>query len=282
MENHKTRSDDLLPALVSVCIEVGRTLSEFERALAPLAKALSDTLHQVSRLVQPALPYVVAFARFSRIVDGVGGTGWVPHRSVPLNEIEPLIEDESKLDEYLASYYEQHWTAIRQDIVSRLDGYHVDDETRNTFREALDAHEDGHYRCVCRVLFPEIERSIRSRFDVVEIGKSLSKRKIGDVLNGTTLGEVITGDPLAYSRFRLLVQHVYEHVDNEGVQRIENVAVPNRHAALHGLVPYSTKKHSINMILMSDYMLEFFSSIEPARVHGAIDRKPNAARNGSS
>ena len=279
MESQRVQSEDLVPALVSVGIEAGRTLSEFQRMLAPFSKTVSDSLRQLSEVIRPVLPHLVAFARFSRIVDAVGCTGWVPHRSVPLNKVEPLINDVTSLEKYLASYYEQHWTYIRQDISSRLHGYHVDDETRDTFREALEAHDNGHYRCVCRVLFPEIERSIRSRFNVVEIGTNLSRRKIRDVLNGTTLGEVITGDPLAYSRFRLLVQHVYEHVDGEGVQKVEEISTPNRHAALHGLVTYSTKKHSINMILMFDFMLEFFSSIDPARVHSARNRRSGDARN---
>lgn len=279
MEDRRIQPEDLVPALVSACTTAGRTLSEFERTLAPAAEALSNTLRQVSAVIRPVLPYFVAFARFSRIVDAIGGTGWVPHRSVPLKQIEALIDDVPRLDEYFASYYEQHWTDVRQDIVSRLDGYHVDDETRDTIREAFEAHEYGHYRCVCRVLFPEVERSIRSRFNVVEVGRSLSKRKITDVFNGTTLGEVINGDPLSYRRFRLLVQHVYERLDSTSVQKIKDVSTPNRHAALHGLVTYSTKKHSINMILMADFMLEFFSSIDPARVHGAIYPTSGGARN---
>ena len=40
-------------------------------------------------------------------------------------------------------------------------GTTVDDEAKTTFGEALNAHEAGFYRSVCRVLMPEIERVSR-------------------------------------------------------------------------------------------------------------------------
>ena len=269
MENQRLRLDDFAPALVRACAELARTLSEIHRAVVPSVIALSDTLRRTSEAVAP---YLQAFARFSQTVDAVNATGWVPHRSLPLGEVLSLSDDVPRLDTYIDAYYEKHWIGMRQDITSRLSGYAVDDETKATFEEAFEAHENGHYRCVCRVLFPEIERMIRSKFNVVEIGESLSRRKIGNVLNGTTLKDVIAGDPLAYSRFRLLAQHVYERVEDEDLERVERESTPNRHAALHGLVTYSTKKHSINTILISDFMLELFSSIDPSRVQSVVPR----------
>ena len=38
-----------------------------------------------------------------------------------------------------------------------ISSYNITSEAKATFREALDAHEAGLYRCVCRVLFPEIQ-----------------------------------------------------------------------------------------------------------------------------
>ena len=36
--------------------------------------------------------------------------------------------------------------------------------------------------------------------------------------------------------------------------------VPNRHASIHGLVSYSTFKHSMNMIIMADYIFQILTS----------------------
>jgi hypothetical protein len=38
--------------------------------------------------------------------------------------------------------------------------------------------------------------------------------------------------------------------------------VPNRHAAIHGLVSYTSLKSSLNAILVADYLLQALSTIK--------------------
>ena len=52
------------------------------------------------------------------------------------------------------------------------------------------------------------------------------------------------------------VEHMYAQVDDDNREEFEQNAIPNRHATLHALVPYSTHKHSMNMIIMADYLLQ--------------------------
>ena len=66
---------------------------------------------------------------------------------------------------------------IRQDIESRLSQYHISEETKETFREALSAHEIGHFRCVCCVLFPTIEREFRRHF-FEDSARSINSKKM--------------------------------------------------------------------------------------------------------
>ena len=141
---------------------------------------------------------------------------------------------------------------------SRLADYHIDDEARATFREALSAHEAGHYRCVCRVLFPEIERMIGA-------GRVGLKQMLEELTG--------TGDPASfafrerfgYVLFGRLVNHAYEQVNEDEREGFERDPVPNRHAAMHGLVPYSTHKHSVNMLILMDYVFRILPPIKDSQ-----------------
>ena len=48
------------------------------------------------------------------------------------------------LNKRLSTYYRTCWSEIRDDMKLHLADYHIDDEARETFREALLAHEGGH------------------------------------------------------------------------------------------------------------------------------------------
>ena len=151
---------------------------------------------------------------------------------------------------------------IRCDIVSHLETYRIDEATKATFKEALDAHENGHYRSVCRVLFPEIEKTIRTRFTDGKIGHSISRRIIESTINTADIRHLILDNPLNIILFRKFSKHAYRNVYDSNLEEIKIDDSPNRHAAMHGLVDYSSKKNSINMIVMADYILHFLSSID--------------------
>ena len=56
--------------------------------------------------------------------------------------------------------------------------------------------------------------------------------------------------------FGRLFEHLYETVNKENKSVFVEDDVPNRHAAIHGLVSYSTHKHSVNMIIIADYFFQ--------------------------
>ena len=88
-------------------------------------------------------------------------SGWLPHHSTPFELVDACNGDSEALRRRLRQFYEERWPEIRQEIETRLVAYELDDEAKATFREALDAHESGLYRCVCRLLPPELERIAR-------------------------------------------------------------------------------------------------------------------------
>ena len=124
---------------------------------------LSEALRQWERLVGPvmrrlkewsdaAAPHLQAFREWNRTVDALNEVGWLPYHSASFHYVEECGDDLLLLERRFSEYYRTRWREIRDDMESRLEDYHIDDEARETFREALSAHEAGYYRCVCRVV----------------------------------------------------------------------------------------------------------------------------------
>ena len=141
-----------------------------------------------------------------------------------------------------------------------MDRYQITAETKATLREALSAHGTGHYRCVCRVLFPEIDREFRIHFFEDAAGSISSKKMLEKLTDRGALENFLPREAYGWILFDRLVHHLYEPVDDNNRTHYEQNYVPNRHASTHGLVSYSTLKHSMNMIIMADYVFQVLTS----------------------
>ncbi|MYH29741.1 MAG: hypothetical protein F4137_13005 [Acidobacteria bacterium] len=234
-----------LEALNTWSVAAAPILEEFNR----LAATMAETMERF----QPALKQ---FHERKQTHDALDEVGWLPHPSVPYRIVEGCGEDLALLDSRIAEYYRTQWIEIRDEMTSSLAEYHIDDEARATFREALTAHEAGLYRCVCRLLFPEIERMIGA-------GRRVGSRKMLQKLTDS-------GDPrnrelrelFDWVMLERLRTHAYAQVEECEQARFERDPVPNRHAAMHGLVAYSTHKHSMNMLILTDYVFRILRPIE--------------------
>lgn len=240
-----------------------RYVEPLAEAIAPIATQLSAVFQQLAvslgpvneglrKLAEASAPYLAKWselaprlAEWSRTVDALNEVGWLPYHTAPFHHVAECGDDLDLLDRRFSEYYRTRWSEIRHDMESRLEDYHIDDEARETFREALSAHEAGLYRCVCRVLFPEIERTI---------GTGLGSKRLLEKLTGTgDLADYAFREVFGCVLFGRLVRHVYESGTRESFERDP---VPNRHAAMHGLVSYSTHKHSVNMLILTDYIFQ--------------------------
>ena len=231
----------------------------------------------------------------------LGRVGWLPHYTIPFEQIAEFGDDVELIRSELLDYYTSNWQNVRAEIEARLSDYMVDGEAKATLREALDAHEAGFYRCVCRVLFPEIERVFR---------KGLFGNKIGPIPYSEFI-EKLTDDDKSIDAFihrglydLTIFAHLTEAVREEqriaegqkptasddtifglftGVRREEHVerlkrnAIPNRHAAIHGLVAYSTQQNSLNTIFVADYIFEVVGSFKLRRPCRNVDPRPFAS-----
>ena len=209
------------------------------------------------RNLGPLLTAAGKLARHARNAQALDDAGWLPHYSTPFDRCNECGGDLDALYEFLSGHYRERWTEIRRDIEARLMQYDVDDEAKATFREALDAHEAGLYRSVCRVLMPELERVSRRELHGDGMEPITSQKLLQELTAQLHMSSVEPAGFYNLNLFRRLSKHLYEHLsDEEDRQRFERDPVPNRHAAVHGLVVYSSMQNSLNTLFMAEYIFQ--------------------------
>ena len=236
-------------------------LQLLKKSLEPLTEAMAGLSQAIAPYMQAMAPYIKYFVRYHKFIESVRPTGWLPYHTVSIDFVEECGDDVALLDERLTSFYENNWEAIRRDIEARLDQYHISEDAKATFREALSAHSAGYYRCVCRVLFPEIEREFRIHFFEDKTGRISSKKMLEQLNNRGKLVDLLPREAYGWILLGRLIRHLYEEVNDSNRAEYEKDCVPNRHAAAHGLLPYATHKHSMNMIIMADYVFQILTAL---------------------
>lgn len=202
-------------------------------------------------------------AQIGRNTQALDDAGWLPHYSTPFGVVEECNDDTAALQARLEKHYQDDWHDIRRDIEFRLARYDADDEAKDTFREALIAHETGLYRSVCRVLLPEIERVARIELHGGSLGHITSQPLLRQLAGSLSPASVEPKGLYGLNLFRRLTEHLYATIRTEpDQQRFAQDPVPNRHAAVHGLVIYSSMQNSLNTIFMADYIFQVISFLK--------------------
>ena len=287
-----------------------------------IAKAISQHLEPLVKrwlhLMETAAPILLKvtseFAKWNFSSEVLGKAGWLPHYTMPFDHIAECGKDNDAIRSRLLDYYKNNWKNVRSEIEARLSDYKIDAEAKATFREALDAHEAGLYRCVCRVLFPEIERVLRQELFDDEIrrepityeefirkligdkkpidGKKKSPRRriptvrkpvddnksidafiheglydlsiFGHLTKAVREKDRIERREKPVSESDKLIFGLFTGVKSEEHREILNKnPIPNRHAAIHGLVVYSSLQSSLNAIFIADYIFRIAATAMP-------------------
>ena len=254
MNKHQLEIYKSMKRFSEITSEVSRSmvavLADFRSTvLLPIFQALESISHLASVSAS-------VFKKYQTFAKSVNETGWLPYYSVPFHYVEECDGNIDLLENRLSNYYTTHWDEIRRDIESRLESYHVSEETRETFREALSVHEAKNYRCVSAALFSVIDNELRVHF-CGDLTARITYPAIIEKLNYHALqGDLIARQVNVWFVFDRLVNHVYKTVNDGNRKEYEQDFTPNRHAAVHGLVSYSTHKHSMNMIIMADSIFQ--------------------------
>ena len=196
--------------------------------------------------------------------------GWVVHHTLPFTLLDNANEDD--LDEAIMTYYRENWFDVRKKIELDTGQSIVDLDSREIMIQALEAHESGLYRLVSRSLLTEIERTIRVqlRGKLVEKGVNIKETILNEVddLPSAAFHD-LTSD---ISQFDTLENHLYENIRDENDRsQFEESHIPNRHAAIHGLVPYSSEKSSLNSIFITDFVFHIITQVKKERIKAAAE-----------
>lgn len=188
--------------------------------------------------------------------------GWLPHPASPWH----LLDDESLSDDALSSaveaYYRVNWPTVRECFDEAIAAYTIDDEAKATFREALSAHEAGLYRCVARTLFPEIERVSRVEIHGGAMDKIASQPKLQKAISNLCPSDIARDGISGMRLYSKLIDHLYVSMQTpERVATIATEPVPNRHAAVHGYVAYNTQRHSVNALIIAEFLFHAINVI---------------------
>ncbi len=244
-------------------------------ALSPqldqLAQKARDTMLGLGQFVADIAvkwgPVVTQVTRANCQAERLKLSGWLPHPSTPIGLTDECGDDRELLRKRVGEFYRTGWPSVKERMLQSVDRYDVDAESKDAFREALSAHEAGMYRCVCRVLFPEIERLARIELHAGETQSSItSQRKLRAKAGELGMSELELGGFLGLMLYERLERHLYAQAETEDARRaFENDPVPNRHCALHGLVSYRTAQNSLNTLFMVDYIFQVIHAAKRAR-----------------
>ena len=254
-------------------------LEQFDKAVTPYLeqfdKAVTTFIEAVTPYVEPVLRALPAMAEKQRISNLMVEAGWLYHQTTPLDLFADPEVGAKEVCDKLNEYYKENWISLRVAIESQFNDYDVDDEAKATVREAIDAHGYGLYRSVCRLLFPEIDRVFRTEI----LGQTTGWVSYKNFIESRSLHELLPGGwydldylshlmmPLKGSSDSVLADKIFglfRHVEESDLPRLDRDPVPNRHAAMHGFVSYSSPQNSLNAIFIADYIFRLVSSLKNA------------------
>ena len=240
-------------------------MSTSETPLEQIKEVTEQMLKLVNRIspktwhsIKAALTWMEMTEKMAKIMDR---TGWWPYRG--MEDYLSGIDEESDIDQAAQrceEFHDREWPKIRTDMVEHLSNCDVDAETKATFQECLTSHEAGMYRCVIRCVLVELERSLRIKVNKLDPTFSFVD-DLEKIVNPLDMSVLFAGNPYGLELYSQISQRMFKSVRTEQ-ERIEMRDTLNRHAALHGLIPYNTKKHSFNALVVSLYFLMLLSQIK--------------------
>ena len=285
-EAQRDASPETVRSLAKGLAALTRDFEPILRGIQETAVRLQPLTETLAGLAAVAAPFVQAAARGMERWDTAEDLlkrGWVPNHTTPFGLVAECGNDETKLQTSLLAYYTDNWSEVRARLESRVSSLDIDDEAKATFREALDAHDAGLYRCVSRLLFPEFERIFRGalfdgRAGHIQYHEFVTKLS-GEAAN-LELADFLTSGIQDMVLFKYLTEGVrnYEEPTNHStgtapkyepgfavrvnatnIEQAKQSPIPTRHAVAHGLVPHSSQQSSLNAIFIADYVFSVVS-----------------------
>ena len=263
---------NIAPALSA---ELTAAVARWQEAMRPLTEVserlrqrYSDIMASLERFTEPLRHLQLVSAQCDRLE----ALGWLPHANSPYALVEGESDDAEATDLQIHAYYENGWQELGRELIAGIEGCDFDDDARATFTEAVLAHGSGYYRCPTRLLFLEIERVSRKEIHGGALDKMASQPRLLEAIGSLTPGEMSSTGIAGLRFYRKLTEHLYMHMKDEAaIGAALADPVPNRHAALHGIISYSSAKSSLNAILVADYLFRAIATLKQVAEQDSAD-----------
>ncbi|WP_128254773.1 hypothetical protein [Falsirhodobacter deserti] len=236
------------------------------------AKAMMDLFASVARAIQPVLgplpEFFSALNRYREAKKLLAQSQIMPSRTIPW----PLFDEGSpeKFTESVLEHYRQKWAEVEIDLLSGVREFDVSDVAKDAFADALACHRNKLYRSAVLTLFPVLENEYRQAFKREPKGQA-SLRDLRTAMMEVPIG-VAFKDLASYDLIQIVHKHLYAQVVSpESIELFENNLIPNRNAAIHGLVDYNNEISSLNAIFLAEYVLYLIAQIKPY----LVEQEPN-------
>lgn len=243
------------------------------RQIALPAQSVIDQFNDAAKNIRSSFQFLVPSAEqldiFRQLSElevqkrALERIGLLPHRSMPASLLTE--QDDDVLRSSLQQHYTENWERISEGIRERVNSFDIDDEAKAVMAEALEAHRNGHYRSVCRLLLPEIERVARVELEGNRPGSVNMNKVMVEPALELPLDKTRLNGYFALLLFDHLADHLYVHVDEKNRLKLQGDPVPNRHAAIHGMIVYRSFWNSLNVIFMTDFAFQLMAAIKEAQ-----------------
>lgn len=237
---------------------------EIETSMARLGQTIVGAAQALGNVLAPYQGLLSGLARDATLAQRMADAGWLPHYTTPFDRLGGEEVGSDAVAESLTAYYRDHWPDVRAAFVEHLERYDLDAETKASFMEALGTHEHGFYRATGRLLFPEIERVARIEFhDGSASARITSIEELRKQADNMSPHDTDVPGFFGLQLYDRLIDHLYSYAsDPEKVAILAKDPVPNRHATLHGLVPYSSMQNSINALIITDFIFQVVCALK--------------------
>lgn len=272
----------IFPAVQQQFVSQSQQLEELQRRLEELVQPARQQWLELSRSVESArlaaisimpkiTPEMVRDIEMAakteqrqRLLDRIG---LLPHASTPFQLFDSTTDPDT-LKAHIQSHYDGKWSEIAQSVLDRVRSFDIDEEAKETLEEALHSHRNGFFRSVCRLLLPEIERVARVELQQSAVGIVKPERVIGEPALSLSISDTNPPGYYALGLYKRFTKHLYVKVDSTNLAQFAADPIPNRHAAIHGLIVYNSYWHSLNVIFLTDYVFQLVTAIKaPVRKH---------------
>lgn len=185
--------------------------------------------------------------------------GILPHNSTPWNLFNPDTPDE--FAEAVLSHYSAAWDEARTVFLTNLDAYQIGEDVKELFTEGIECHTAKLYRATVLTVLPAAETEFRRTFKIAPSKAATSLEELRKAIMEAP-AKLMLCHVAPLDLFEILDEHVYKKVGTqEDVERLAANPIPNRHAAVHGLIQYKSELCSLNALILADYVFFLISQM---------------------